>query len=71
VETKNNCEITPLMKAAVQGHLEVVAYLLEAGANPRAKAASGETALHFATQEDHKDIVDLLLDRWRNGVKEI
>ena len=40
--------MTPLMYAVETGKLEVVASLLNAGCNPFAASALGETALDFA-----------------------
>ncbi len=41
--------------------MEIVKYLLENGANPNQKALCGATALHFAAECGHIDIVKELL----------
>ena len=46
----------------VQGHRDVVNFLLELGANPNEKAHCGATALHFAAECGHVDIVRILLE---------
>ncbi|KAJ6660550.1 hypothetical protein lerEdw1_017547 [Lerista edwardsae] len=52
---------TPLMEAAQEGHLELVKYLLAAGANAHATTATGDTALTYACENGHTDVADVLL----------
>uniref|UniRef100_A0A8C3LHC2 K Homology domain-containing protein n=1 Tax=Chrysolophus pictus TaxID=9089 RepID=A0A8C3LHC2_CHRPC len=52
---------TPLMEAAQEGHLELVKYLLTAGANVHATTATGDTALTYACENGHTDVADVLL----------
>lgn len=52
---------TPLMEAAQEGHLELVRYLLEAGANVHAHTQTADTALTYACENGHTDVADLLL----------
>ncbi len=54
---------TPLYQAAKRGRTDVVRYLLEKGAVPRAKTKWKEDPLHVA---DNADIVQLLLDAGGN-----
>lgn len=49
------------MIAAYKGHVDVVQFLLELGANPDEKAHCGATALHFAAECGHVKIVRELL----------
>jgi len=48
------------MNAALWGHKENVALLIDEGADINAKTTSGETALEFAAFSYHKDVVELL-----------
>lgn len=50
------------MIAAYKGHLDVVSFLLEKGANPDEKANCGATALHFAAECGHTAIVKEMLE---------
>nr|XP_045363900.1 ankyrin repeat and KH domain-containing protein 1 isoform X6 [Camelus bactrianus] len=52
---------TPLMEAPQEGHLELVKYLLAAGANVHATTATGDTALTYACENGHTDVADVLL----------
>ena len=54
--------MTPLHVAAVSGHVDCVALLLEAGSYKDAVDVLGRTALHFAAEEDHLEVVRLLLE---------
>lgn len=55
--------LTALMAATSGGHIEVVKFLLQIGADPSKKDAYGSTALDRAKQADAKDIVALLQPR--------
>ncbi|CAJ0937974.1 unnamed protein product, partial [Ranitomeya imitator] len=52
---------TPLMEASQEGHLELVKYLLSAGANVHASTATGDTALTYACENGHTDVAEALL----------
>ncbi|MFM1877095.1 MAG: hypothetical protein RL266_2832 [Bacteroidota bacterium] len=55
---------TPLIEAATFGHLEIVMFLLDHGADPRIKAGfSSDTALTMAKQNGHRKIEQILKDR--------
>ena len=53
---------TALMKAAGQGHLEVVRFLVEQGADPNILNTQGQSALMFAAAGGHFAVVIFLLD---------
>ena len=52
---------TPLHVAASNGHAEVVALLLENGADPNAKNRIDVTPLHMAAMDGHLPVVELLV----------
>lgn len=54
---------TPLHWAAEQGKAEIVALLLDRGADPEAGNLAGSTALHIAAKLGHEPVVRLLLER--------
>ena len=59
---ETQAEQTALIWAAVEGHAEVVAELIGAGADFRGRLASGFTPLLFAVRNGHADVVRVLLD---------
>eukprot|EP00597_Dinobryon_sp_UTEXLB2267_P016204 CAMPEP_0201094934 /NCGR_PEP_ID=MMETSP0812-20130820/3440_1 /ASSEMBLY_ACC=CAM_ASM_000668 /TAXON_ID=98059 /ORGANISM="Dinobryon sp., Strain UTEXLB2267" /LENGTH=985 /DNA_ID=CAMNT_0047347975 /DNA_START=29 /DNA_END=2986 /DNA_ORIENTATION=+ len=67
MEAVDDCGSTPLFSAAYRGHLEVVALLLDRGANVNVVRKYGITPLHMAAYGDHLEVVALLLDRGANG----
>jgi ankyrin repeat protein len=52
---------TRLIEAAQRGDLDKATKSLSNGANPNAKDEDGETPLHWASAQNHLDIVELLL----------
>ena len=54
---------TPLHTAAFNGHADVAAVLLDAGADVGARNANALTPLHYAASNDHMAVVQLLLQR--------
>jgi len=56
--------LTPLHVAAFMGHMNVVLFLLQHGANPNSTTVRGETSLHLAARANQTDILRILL---RNG----
>ncbi len=57
---------TPLFFAAYKGHLEVVRYLCEAGANADAARDNGATPLFMAAQEGHLEEVRYMCEAGAN-----
>jgi len=54
---------TPLQQAAAHGYTQLVAYLLDHGADIQAKATDGRTALDLATGSNHQQAAELLKAR--------
>ncbi|XP_050294137.1 ankyrin repeat and KH domain-containing protein 1-like isoform X2 [Anthonomus grandis grandis] len=52
---------TPLMEASQEGHLELVRFLLEYGANVNAVTQTNDTALTYACENGHTDVAELLI----------
>jgi hypothetical protein len=62
IAARDRFQYTPLHWAAVQGHWDVVAMLVERGADVNALGWDGGTPLHMACHHDRPDMVRLLLD---------
>jgi len=62
-KTDEICYFSGLHVAANHGHIAVVKFLLDAGADINRKSKSGETPLHLAVLRNHPDIVKCLLVR--------
>lgn len=56
-------KITPLMKAAWDGRLEIAQFLLDSGADVNAVDDSGESPLYSAIKRGRLEITQLLIDR--------
>ncbi len=54
--------IRPLTASALAGHLAIVEFMLESGADVNQKDAAGNTALMEASLRGHGDVVRLLLN---------
>jgi ankyrin repeat protein len=63
VDVRDSCDWTPLMKAALYGHSEIVGRLLDAGAEIDAQDKGGYTAMMLAASNNYAGIVELLLTR--------
>ena len=57
----------PLHIAAQNGHLELVKFLIGAGADVNARNAGGQTAMHMATSYDIDAVVKVLNDAGADG----
>ena len=63
LEARSENEKTPLHFSAQGGHRELVAFLIEKGADVNAENIASETPLHYAAAMGHRDVVDLLISR--------
>jgi uncharacterized protein len=61
IDVKDELDMTSLMKAAINNHLEIVKLLLMFGANPKVKTKTGESALTLACMQENKQIVEKLI----------
>ena len=61
VNARNNFESTPLMRTCYNGHMDVVTYLVEHGANIHLQDKNGDTCLHNAAERGHVEVVRMLL----------
>ena len=52
---------TPLHWASLRGHLEVVRYLLEHGANVKAQDKDGSMPLHWASRKGRREVIRVLI----------
>jgi len=58
---------TPLHRATISGHKDVVALLIAQGAQIDAKDSfPGGTALHYAVEKDHREIAEFLIAKGAN-----
>ncbi len=55
--------MTPLIWAAAAGHLEIVKFLVENGANLHAQTCDGYTPLHYANANGHWEVAKFLRNK--------
>ena len=56
---RDNYGWTPLHEAALNGHREVVEFLLERGVDPNVRNNDGWTPLHYAAKDCHVDVASV------------
>lgn len=59
LEKADKDNFTPLLIAASFGHVETLKVLLELGANVFAVDKNEKTAMHWACEEDHLDVLQV------------
>lgn len=59
---KDDKGLTPLFCALLNGHVDIVKYLIEHGADVNAKDEHGWTLLHFAVAKDNADAMEYLIN---------
>eukprot|EP00039_Didymoeca_costata_P014863 m.245744 g.245744 ORF g.245744 m.245744 type:complete len:854 (-) comp16109_c3_seq10:48-2609(-) len=57
---------TPLITAAMMGHVRVVQLLLEEGADPEKTGMNGANALHIAASMGHTEVMEMLIEHGAN-----
>ena len=62
---------TPLMMAAIQGHIDTALRLLRAGADARVRVHLGHTAVEFAQKNNHGSLIPTLRCAERLGPGEV
>src|SRR5262249_49776306 len=62
INTKDRRGRTPLIQAAIKGHLPVVKFLVERGADVNKVDADGRSALLAAARDGHLSIVEYLIE---------
>ena len=61
-QTNNQPGLTPLHLACHEGSEDVIAFLLEHGADPNCVCSAGQTALHLAANSGRLNVVHLLVE---------
>ena len=69
INRRDNCGATALMLAAQHGRLDIVERLLDKGADVAIKNYSNHTAIDYARQQGHDDIVSILQEKVSSGQK--
>ena len=62
VDVKDTAGNTPLGRAVIEEHIEMVAYFVKAGADPNIKNESEISPLDFARTIEHEKMVDLMTE---------
>jgi ankyrin repeat protein len=65
VNVKAENDTSPLHTAAARGNLEAATLLLQHGANINATTKDGKTAISYAEERNHPDMVEFLKARTR------
>ena len=62
VHCSNEFSQTPLHLAVIEGHLEIVKYLIDKKADVNAQDRQGWTPIFCACSANHLEIIDILID---------
>ncbi|WP_420535814.1 ankyrin repeat domain-containing protein [Brachyspira intermedia] len=60
INLKNIADVTVLILASMNNHLEIVKYLVENGADINVKDKKGRTALRYAVENGHSEVAEFL-----------
>ena len=63
MNSKDKCGNTPLLVAAVYGHLSVIEYWIEHGCDPLHRNNNGDTAVHLAALNGHLSVVKFFVEK--------
>jgi ankyrin repeat protein len=63
INESDDCGWTPLMKAALNGNLNIIQLLLQHGANTELVDSGGYTAMLLAASNNHHHVVEALLNK--------
>lgn len=66
INTKNSHGHSPLMIASLAGHIDLVSYLLDLGADPESRDFNGNTVLMNVAHRGHVEIAMLLVKAGAN-----
>ncbi|MFC0603959.1 ankyrin repeat domain-containing protein [Winogradskyella pulchriflava] len=62
VDCYDSYKRTFLILAASKGNISIIKHLIELGSNLNFQDKNGYTSLHFACQNSHPEVVDILID---------
>ena len=67
IDNKDANGTTPLLEAAINGHLSIIEYFIEKGCDPQSRNAEGNTVAHFAALNGHLSILKYFKENYLIG----